>query len=261
MTLQEINALSILGCIDVIIQRVVDVSIVPVGESVYQLDPDTDLSDYERIRWNPKLFPPTESRLLQEFEEYKQELLDVEQARLDSIAALEAAAIAETNRVQDIKDRWEALRPLERECYDASNFGEHIPNLEADLFKKLILNNPSKENAETILAALEDEYPAVKEIADAKKAREELNQLSAIIKRRCELAETLIIGYNTAKMIAGEMSSADVDAAEVLFSDVLKYLQLKRPDKAKNAIVSANIENTVYTEDFRQELINILSGE
>jgi hypothetical protein len=92
MTLEEISALELKDNIDMILDRILDYSVLEEGEAAYSLDEDEEIDLYDRIYINKKLVLPPEVRILQEWQEYITDLTDTELARLKAQADAAAEA-------------------------------------------------------------------------------------------------------------------------------------------------------------------------
>lgn len=134
MTLEQINLLELsLDYYPQMVARIVDVS--EVQGAWYDLDEDLQKSDYDRFMVHASIIKPTLQRITDEFLEYKSELIAIENARLAEIA-----------RVQDIKDRFNALSDV-RMAISKANLNIANPTKE--------LERIIKENDQEMLASLE----------------------------------------------------------------------------------------------------------
>ncbi len=135
MKLEKIAALTLKDLIRKIIPRILDLSSVPEGEPIFQLDVDENKDFYDRIILNSVLVKPSLDRMNEELNEIKAELTAEENARL-----------AEKARVKEIKDSFRAIPDIRGAFQKA---GLNIPNPKMEL-KRIIA-----ENDQTRLALLE----------------------------------------------------------------------------------------------------------
>lgn len=140
MTLEEIENLQLEDLIHEIIPRILDASVVPDGEPVYQLDLDEEKDFYERIMFHPSIIKPTAERVIEELDEIKEGFRVTEQARLDEVA-----------RVVDITNRFNGIADIRGAIYKASL---DIPNPEVEL-KRIITENDQDRLSELEQAGLD----------------------------------------------------------------------------------------------------------
>jgi len=93
MTLEQIGQLNLDKTFWQVLLRLVDFSIVDNGLPTYTIDPDLTKSMYDRYTLNVQVSKPTLAQMEAEFLVYKQELTDVETARLAEIARRDALQI------------------------------------------------------------------------------------------------------------------------------------------------------------------------
>ena len=153
MTFEEINNLSLEDVIFQVLQRMMtqtDWDALPEGENFYTVDVNKTLPE-EKYGLSVKAVTPSE--ILAEFDAYKVELTQIEQARLDEIA-----------RVEDIKTRWEAMDAR----MISHRLGFNVPNLAIEL-KRII-----KEDDQIMLSNYEAEnsvYLSEKSVIEYKEKR------------------------------------------------------------------------------------------
>ena len=265
MTLEQISALTLLECLDEVLPRILNYSLIPEGEPAYQLDVDTEIDTYDRIAINPVFFAkPSRERVESEFAEYTQELIDEENARL----AAEAAAIAEEERlvaeqaeeeeaarIQALRDRVATLEEYGHRVIELYT-GEWFPNAKAWFRDNVQIHS---DGIESLLDTLEVHLVVAQAEAAERANSEALESIRESSKAKCRACEDAVIDYNLKGLISGMYDSLDIDLVEERFDTIMQRLRNNRPDKAKALITAADLSGTIYTEDFRQELISILS--
>lgn len=131
MTLQELNNLTLDDRLFQVAERLVDFSSVPQGEAPYRLEDGE--SKYDQLRLYGDLVKPSLEQFQAEFAIYKQELIDLEEARL-----------AEAARVEDIINRFNSLQDVYRVISEA---GYQIGNPALEM-KRIIQENDQARLAE-----------------------------------------------------------------------------------------------------------------
>jgi hypothetical protein len=94
MTIEEINELKLSDNLDMILDRILDYSVLEEGEAAYSLDEDESMDLYDRIYMNKKIILPPADRIQGEWDQYIAELVAIELDRLQAVADAEAAAEA-----------------------------------------------------------------------------------------------------------------------------------------------------------------------
>lgn len=153
--LQRLQALELgLDEYSILVPRIIDVTGVP--GAWYDIDEDTEKSDHDRFIVHESLVKPNLARIEEEFEEYKQELIDAENARLAEIA-----------RIQDIKDRFNSISDI-RLTIDKAGLSITNPAIE---LKRIIEENDQSRlevlEAASSLASAEITKQSAKETMDA----------------------------------------------------------------------------------------------
>jgi len=156
MTLTQIDNLLLSDTILQVLQRFMaeeDWAQTPEGELWYiDLGEEITLPE-ERFNINPAIKTVSSAQILNEFEAWKQELRDQENARLAEIA-----------RVEDIKARWEAIDPR----MALHRAGINLPNLALEL--KRIIQEDDQVRL-TLLETKHAEWQAEESAAEYKKLR------------------------------------------------------------------------------------------
>jgi len=151
MTLEQIAALTVEDVYKTLLDRILDLSVVPEGEEWVTLHEDEELPFYDRLIIHPTLVKPSMELLEAELVTYKAELTIIEEARL-----------AEEARIEDFTARLAALKNLRSSMGKA---GLNQPNAKV-LVKRII-----EENDLTALEALEATASSVQDDEDAEAAR------------------------------------------------------------------------------------------
>lgn len=236
MTLEKIGLIVFKDHASLILDRILDFSVVPVGESIYSLDEDETKVFYDRIILHKKLNMPSQARIDEEVAEYKAELTVIENARL-----------AEVARVKDIEDRFGVIQDLHGVFAKA---GLLISNPLVEL-KRII-----KENDQARLSLLESKNTEF--IADNVKLKAKAVRKGSGKKARnaCEEALDLIAGYNLEK----NFTAAEITQMESDFGPVVGMLRAFRPTSAKVLIEAIVPDGTILTEEFKSEVLEELVG-
>ena len=241
MTLTEINNLTMNDVIEILLQRVLDYSVLGDGDQPYILDPLVDENDVrtflQRVSFNTKLIIPVdlEAQLNAEFLVYQQELLNEENARLAEIA-----------RMQDLKDRVKALKDINRTHF---NLNPDIPNVTLWIKENIYEADPT--SAENNLQALETEDANVKTAKDAQVVIDNKVATGQFVRKVCSYILDLVIGNNKEK----NLTEAQLNQMEVDYANVFKHLQNYRPIDAKNAIVAMSPDGTLVTQADKDEYL------
>lgn len=232
MTLQEIAALTLEETFDVLLPRVLDLSIVPSREQPYSLDLDDTKPFYDRIYWNSNLNAPPEQVFIDELAEYKVELSGYEQARLDEIA-----------RVDALKARFDALDSDILSSIGVAGYDSERIVLYNDLDKARII----KLGDTASLDAIEASWAAIK----LRYLRESRRKQGASARIICQTVLDIIGGHN----IQNGTSGAELDNMTGLYGNILSALQQNRPLKAKSLITAVTPDGVFVTQEMKDEVL------
>lgn len=233
MTLTDINNLNFETSHMIALSRMLDYNLVPEGEPAITIDPDDTKTTYARIILHANLgIKPTKAAITNEIEVYKSELIVIEQARLDELA-----------RVQNLIDR---IAALDEPDYAHAVLNSSIPN--AILHRKVtILKNANHAEAEANLVILEAKDVELASLKAAKEANMVKKKLGKIKRKVCEEILNLIAGNNS----EANLSEAQIDSMETLYTDITTALRSSRAKKAKRLITEATPDGVFITESFK----------
>ena len=186
---------------------------------------------YDGIMFSSQFTKPTLAEYEAEFALLKQELIDIENARLAEIARREALKV----RISKLED-YHAI---------ATNIGKHKSN-EAVEYKRII-----DENDEITLSELEAEYSTYIIKKDKKAIRDNKKEIGIKAKVACEDCLSLISGGNSG------LTDAQIDQMILDFSAIYSALKQRRPNKAK-LLISA-IPNNGIIDELKSELLEELT--
>jgi hypothetical protein len=224
MTLEEIDALTLEEVFNTILQRVVDFSIVPDGETKFILA-DVGATKYERLILNSKIIRPQLSEFESDLEIYKEELRF--KLKEEELKAIEDA------RVVEWKSRLDALPNL-REIAEEQDFSEsNIETLKYKFIKNKTLTD--LENLEALSATKATE----KEQLDAIWAKVERGKE---IRELCLVILDLVTGFND----ESGLDETTLDAMEEELEPIRAKLAKNRPMKAKKMI--EGVTNPAYAQ-------------
>jgi len=235
MNFDEINELTTDSVMIFLMARIIDMSLLPANEYLYTLNEDEQLSAYDRVTLNAAFTKPTQQELDNELVMYKQELIVLEQARLD-----------ELGRVAAIEDRFYAIPDIRAALSEAEVVVSN-PLLE---LKRII-----EEDDQVRLTLLEQKYTTFKssdDIVRAKKTRR-LNGKKA--RTICSDIFDVIAGYN----IENALTDIQKDQMEVTYSAILQVLSVNRPMKAKSLIVAIVPDGVLVTQALKDEILEVYS--
>jgi len=235
MTFEEITALTFESTYPTLINRVLDLSVVPSGEAPYSLHKNEELGLYERILFHPTLVKPSMEVFNAELADYKSELEAAEQARLDEIA-----------RVEDITNRFRALGNLRRAMEKAD---KNVPNPEL-LLKEII----ETDDTQTLSALESYNIEAESEKAE-KKAKEQLKATARGLLSLINGLIEIVIENN----LANGLTSAQKDQQKVDNAALFQHLQDYRPAKFKQAVDAVVPDGVLVTQDMKDELLAFLA--
>jgi len=227
MTLAEIDALTIESSFNELFPRILDLSVVPVGEPSYMLDQDDTMPFYDRVIVHQNLVKPTLQNFQDELAQYKVEL-----------TAEENAKIAEAARVSALNARWNALAGV-RGAMDKA--GVTTPNPMIEL-KRII-----DENDEATMGLLEVKAVEFDNEVAAAGSRSQRKQNGKLARKVCEGVLDLIAGYNLERTL----TTAQIDSLQVTFSDANNYLRSSQPWAAKTAIEAIVPDGTLITQEMK----------
>lgn len=223
-TLAEIQALTLETTFPEVISRIVDIGRVPIGVLFYELSADQSKSLYERIILHDSIPKPSQEVVEQEFNLYKQELIDGFDAK------------------KSFNDRLEALGDL-RILKD--RIGDKEPNLEAwklDLLERNDLATLDLLEAESVAYApiASEETEINLALKDGKKSKE-----------ACDDCLHLVRGFNK----SSGMTKQQIKALKVTFADILDDLKDGMPNEARILIEAVDL---VPFLPLRNKLLKVL---
>lgn len=235
MTHDKINNLSVENSIEVLLNRVLDLSSVPSGQAWFSLHEDDSKDFHDRIILHPTLVKPSLIIIQEELVAYKSELTAIEDARLAEIA-----------RVQDIKDRVGAINDIRGALLKAS----------------MVISNPAKEieriireDDQATLSTIESASTEVQADANKKENRKTKKKLGRIAVKACESCLELIAGFN----ITRNLTAAQKDTMASTYAPLLEALQQKRPGKFKVLVENLTPDGTLVTGQMKTELLEELT--
>jgi hypothetical protein len=228
MNFEQIDALTIEQTFSTLINRILDLSVVPNGEPVYQLDQDDSLPFYDRVIMNQALVKPPLSNIQAELVEYQNELRVVEQARLDEIA-----------RVEAIKVRWNAISDVRGALSEAGI--SDVPNTAIEL-KRII-----DENDEARLSLLESSAAAWDVKVAAQAVKNSRKNAGKAARKVCEDVIDLIAGFNLERSLTTEQ----ITQMQSTFADANALLKNNQPWGAKAAIEAITPDGTLVTQEMK----------
>lgn len=235
MTLEQISQIILdESNVFILIDRLVDTSSIPSGEYSYSLDQNLSLDFYDRIIMHESLLKPSLVEFNAELENYKAELTQIENDRLNEIA-----------RVEDIKNRFLSLqniRPI------LSHLGLDIPNLALEL-KRIIKEDDQNflSNLETAAITVDQEIEAQKQLENEMKIADGLIQL-------CLGCIKIVMKHN----IRNSLTKEQKDQQALTYSDAFGALKDWRPGSFKSAITALVPDETLVKQDLKDELISFL---
>lgn len=235
MTFQEIDELTIESALPTLIERVLDTSVVPKNAPLFMLDKDLSKLFYERVIFHQNLVKPSLVILEAELQELKNELTDIERARIDEI-----------NRVADIRSRFNAISDIRGALNKA---GLKIGNPALEL-KRII-----EENDQFRLSALESAFSEFEaEQNEAKQKKEEMKIANALVDICLECVK-IVMKHN----IKNGLSKEQKDQQALDYSDLFDSLSKWRPGKLKSSISATTPDGVLVKQDLKDELLNFLS--
>lgn len=226
MTLNELNVL-------VLINRLIDTSFIPSKEKIYTLNNDYSLSFYDRIIMHKTLTKPTLDEFNSELEIYKNELKEIELARL-----------AELERIADLERRFLNLEHIRQAI---SNCGTDQPNHLIEL-KRIIAENDTIK-----LEQYEQENSTLVEKYSKENALKDKIKLGAMARKICIEVLDYIAGLNLIKSLTKEQ----IDQMEVIFSDIHTALKNNRPDTARTLIENITPDGVLLTNEEKDSILYI----
>ena len=235
MTHEQISALTVENSIGVLLDRILDLSSVPQGENWFALHEDDSKPFYDRIILHPTLVKPSLQLINDELTDYKAEETAKEDARL-----------AEVARVQDIKDRFNAIEDI-RGAFEKASITAKNPALE---LKRII-----EEDDQTVLSSLESAATEFNSDKNKKKNREDKKKLGKIAVKACEACLELIAGFN----ITRSLTAAQKDSMATTYAPLLEALNQKRPGKFKSLVEGLTPDGTLVTDQMKTELLEELA--
>lgn len=250
MTEQEINELTIAG-------TAVELAMRLLGEdSPICTVVDTALPDYDRILMNDGYAKPTLEMFESELTEYKAELNAVRVEAEELAAAEEIARLLEESyvirRVEITAGYKKYLHlAIAHSATMQKNWHKYLAgDFQAEL--KLLDGQQLAEMEELIVNA--ENQTASTEIARIAAAAA-LNTMN-----KCNEAIAYIINHNQTEYMLGGIDDAGLDSLEVTFADIFKALSGYRPKKAAIAIMAVDLAGTIYTEEQRTDILEILGA-
>jgi len=232
MNFEEINALTFESTYTVLLDRILDTSVVPRGEVNYGLHENETLSFYDRILCHPSLVKPSKELMDAELVAYKQELTEYEQARLDELA-----------RVEAIKDRFEALNDVHGAFLQA---GFNVRNPAKEL-ERIIL-----EDNNDMLDALESADVDFQDVIEDQKFDEYASKVVDIV----NMCVKIVIKHN----LKNGLSTSQKDQQKASHADLFGDLNDYRPAKFKVKLAASTPDGVVVTQAMKDELLTYLSA-
>jgi hypothetical protein len=187
-------------------------------------------------RLEEKELEVTEITLKNELQLYKQELIEIENARL-----------AELARINDIKSRWNSMPDIRLAL---TSLGNYIPNPAIEL-KRIIA-----EDDQDYLAQLESAYVIESNNLANKAIKEQRKNSGRIAREACLSALDIIAGYNIERNLTKEQK----DQMLVNFSGILQALQSNRPGLALALITATEPDGVLITQEIKDEVIADLNS-
>lgn len=234
MTYTEINALQFdESTVYILLSRIFDLNgIIDNEQPLYQVSYEVpEDSFYDRLTLHSELSKPTLQTFQTELDLYKVELTSIEDARL-----------AEVARIQDIKDRFNAIKSIHRVFQSC---GKTQPNSALEL-KRII-----DENDQDTLTNYEIAYIPIKDEEDRKERLANLAKVGEKDRNICQKVLSIIGGFNRDKALTKE----EIDSMVVTFGSALNALNLNRPDTAKQLISEITPDGVLLTA---QDISDIL---
>lgn len=231
MTLQEIDQLTLESRIYVILDRLLDLSVLNQGEEILSIIEAENY--YDSVVLNSKLTKPSLIELEQELNIIKDELRVIENARL-----------AEVERVTAIENRWQALDDIHG-VYLHLNISVRNPMLD---LKRII-----DENDVDYLSNLETAHSEIVAAESLKSSNENLVELGKNNRLICQEILDLIDGHVMDKNFTSEQK----DQMETDYSQIMSALSFKRILKAKALIQAIDTSSSVITEDMKTSILAV----
>ncbi len=235
MNFEQISNLTIESTFMVLIYRLLDVSTVDPKKPIYMLDKDTSKSFYDRVLMNEKLVKPSLTVLNTELDEYKAELIAIEQARLDEIV-----------RVEVIKSRFEAIEDIRGAIFKA----------------QLDISNPAieleriiRENDQDRLQLLEQkhgDWAADQLVSGQKESRKDIGRK---IRACCDEVLDVVVGHNVER----DLTSEQKNMMAATFAPIMQALMGLRPALAKQAISAAEPDGILVTGNMKNEILDVFT--
>lgn len=219
-----------------ILSSILDFSTVPDREKTYTINPDNNLTWYERTSIHKSLTKPALSDMAAKLDEIK--LIELK-IKNDSLSDL--------NRQKDIIVRWEAIGDIRMMV---SRLGFKKPNLE------IYLNDILKNNLQSELTAMEAEGLSYSDEAVKMQTKKDRKALGKEARRVCDDILDIIGGWNLTR----SLTDAQIDEMQLDFIVVDSYLRSFRPYKAKAAIALIKIDNVLVTQEMYDEVMEVFSS-
>jgi len=235
MTIAEINALTLDDVFVEILYRMVDFAPVPQGFPDYTVD-DQQVDVYDQYVLHASVSKPAKSAMEAEFLVYQQELLDAENARLTEVA-----------RVQDIKDRFEAISDIRGAISQASlTISNPLAELqriidEDDQARLSLLETKGTEwdTAQSTKAAEDAEYAAYSSLVDT---------IHGCVK--------IIMKHNNNNTLTDAQLDQQATDNPSLFDALNKW----RPGKFKTLVTALVPDGTLVQQALKDELLTFLTS-
>jgi len=212
MNLEQIGQLNLENSFLAILHRMVDFTVIDNGLVAYEISSDTSLSMFDRTTLNTQVVKPLLADMEAEFLVYKQELTDIETARLAEIARREALQV----RIGALGNHFHQLLEL-------ANIA-NIPNAAAEYLR--IIN----EDDTAVLGALEAVLPTHLANVAKKAERELLKQEGSRAKKCCDDCLDIVRGFNKGR------SDAQIAEMKATFASIFVELNYASVSLAKNLI-------------------------
>ena len=164
------------------------------------------------------------------------------QVEVDKILAERQAKLDWKNRVLFIKD----ARVLLKRCGNNEINGQSVLN-------RIHLNKLPQDLI--LLACIETEKEKLDSELAVIKSKEDKIKIGMAIRKACDSAINLIIGYN----IHNNLSKIQIDSMQVTFAPTEKALRSFRPLEAKTQIQTITPDGIVVTQKMKDEVLDIIN--
>ena len=205
-----------------IIPRIIDISL--GGVNWFSIDQDDSLPDYSRFILNENLGKPSLERIEEEFQEYKQELLNSVYAEIESI--------------------WTPM------LYPQLG----MKALGIDKKPRNYLNEIKELEDSSLAQAVYDAYLIEMDIREQREILESKKQIGQKVRSMCDSALDVIIGYNVARSFTPEQQNQ----MKAIYADIFQALKDYQPATAKALIQAVEVDDVLTTQSMKDDVLKEL---